>query len=118
MTVYGIKNCDTMKKAFDWLKRNNIEFDFHDYKKSGIDKITLLKWLETHKIDVLINTKGSTWKQLSDEQKNSISNIEDAIALMISKPSMIKRPLVELEKSYLLGFDEAKWQTLISPTNL
>jgi arsenate reductase (glutaredoxin) len=109
MTVYGIKNCDTMKKAFDWLKENKIEYDFHDYKKSGIDKATIQDWLKSFPKEQVINTKGTTWKQLSDEQKSSISKIDDAIELMISKPSMIKRPLVKLEKGYLLGFEVEKW---------
>jgi arsenate reductase len=113
MTVYGIKNCDTMKKAFDWLMENKIEYDFHDYKKSGIDKATIQEWLKSFPIEQVINTIGTTWKQLSDEQKSSISNIEDAIELMILKPSMIKRPLVKLEKVYLLGFDVEKWGELV-----
>ena len=102
-----------MKKAFDWLNTNKVAYTFHDYKKSNIDKETILKWLESHKLEELINTKGTTWKQLSDEQKSSISNIEDAIALMQEKPSMIKRPLVELEKGYLLGFEVTKWGGLV-----
>ena len=113
MIVYGIKNCDTMKKAFDWLKENKIEYDFHDYKKSGIDKATIQEWLKSFPIDQVINTKGTTWKQLSDEQKSSISNIDDAIELMISKPSMIKRPLVKLAKGYLLGFEVENWEGLV-----
>ncbi len=114
MTVYGIKNCDMMKKAFDWLKENKIEYDFHDYKKSGIDKATIQEWLKSFLIEQVINTKGTTWKQLSDEQKSSISNTDEAIELMISKPSMIKRPLVKLEKSYLLGFEVEKWGKLVA----
>lgn len=102
-----------MKKAFDWLKENNIEYDFHDYKKSGIDKATISDWLKELKINEIINTKGTTWKQLSDEQKNSISNIDEAIELMISKPSIIKRPLVKIEKGYLLGFEAEKWEGLV-----
>lgn len=113
MTVYGIKNCDTMKKAFDWLKENKIEYDFHDYKKSGIDKATIHEWLKSFPVEQLINAKGTTWKQLSDEQKRSISNINDAIELMISKPSMIKRPLVKMKKGYLLGFEVEKWEELV-----
>src|SRR5437667_252968 len=112
--IYGIKNCDTMKKAFDWLKANNIPYTFHDYKKSGIDKATIQEWLKSFPLEQVINTKGTTWKQLSDEQKSSIANIEDAIALMQEKTSIIKRPIVKLIEGYLLGFDVKKWNLAIT----
>ena len=109
--VYGIKNCDTMKKAFQWLDKHKIEYSFHDYKKSGIDATTLQHWMKKIPIDRLINTKGTTWRKQSEEEKASLSNPSKAIALMIQNTSVIKRPLVVIGKEkYLLGFNEAEWK--------
>ena len=94
-TVYGIPNCDTVKKAVTALKENQIPYTFHDYKKEGITHEKLALWLTQHPIEVLINRAGTTWKQLSDEQKNAIQDNESAIALMMEKPSVIKRPVIE-----------------------
>lgn len=110
ITIYGIKNCNTMKKAFDWLKDHHIPFKFHDYKKEGVSEIKLKTWLLKFNIWEVINAKGSTWRLLSDEQKSNIRDDQSAISLMIEKTSVIKRPLVELENGdYLLGFDEMEW---------
>ncbi len=95
LTVYGIPNCDTVKKAVTALKENQIPYTFHDYKKEGITHEKLALWLTQHPKEVLINRAGTTWKQLSDEQKNAIQDNESAIALMMKKPSVIKRPVVE-----------------------
>ncbi len=109
--IYGIKNCDTMKKAFTWLDKNHIEYSFHDYKKASIDSTTIQNWMKKLSLDLLINTKGITFKKLTDEEKASAKKPENAIALMIDKTSMIKRPLVVLDKEeYLLGFDEEQWK--------
>lgn len=110
ITVYGIKNCDTMKKAFTWLDKNKIEYSFHDYKKESIDEDTIKHWMKKIPTEKLINTKGPTFRKLSDAEKDSIKDPSKAIALMIQNTSMIKRPLVVLAKdSYLLGFNEAEW---------
>jgi arsenate reductase len=109
--VYGIKNCDTMKKAFQWLDKHKIEYAFHDYKKEGIDTATLQHWMKKIPTDKLINTKGITWKKQTEEDKASIGNSSKAIALMMQNTSMIKRPLVVMGKDdYLLGFDEVEWK--------
>ena len=109
--VYGIKNCDTMKKAFTWLDKNKIAYTFHDYKKSQIDATTIQLWLKSLSLDVLINSKGITFKKLTDEEKAATKNTKGAIALMMEKTSMIKRPLVEMtDGEYLLGFEEAAWE--------
>lgn len=110
MIIYGIKNCDTMQKAFKFLEKKKKAYTFHNYKTEGIDKAKLKTWLEHFPADRLINTKGTTYRSLSEEAKAGIKNKTKAIALMLENPSMIKRPLVELDNGYyLLGFEEAEW---------
>lgn len=108
--IYGIKNCDTMKKAFTWLNKNRIEYSFHDYKQEGIDADTIQSWMKKIPLEKLINTKGPTFRKLTDKQKASIKDPSSAIKLMMENTSMIKRPLVTLGRgSYLLGFKEEDW---------
>lgn len=109
--MYGIKNCQTMKKAMTWLDSHNIEFEFHDYKKQGIDKTTLSEWLQQKAWDEIINKRGTTWRKLSEEDKSDIDS-EKAIQLMIANPSLIKRPSLNVEGSLYLGFDEALYQSI------
>jgi len=109
-TVYGIKNCDTMKKAFNWLEKNDVEYTFHDYKKAGIDSKTIYGWLEKFTLDQIINKKGTTWKNLSEKDKKNAQETNLAVQLIIDNPSMIKRPLLHSGKVYLLGFNEKDWE--------
>lgn len=97
LTVYGIPNCDTVKKAVTALKENQLPYTFHDYKKQGITPEKLAFWLTQYPKETLINRAGTTWKQLSDEQKEAVKDNESAIALMMEKPSVIKRPVIEKE---------------------
>lgn len=106
--VYGIANCDTMKKAMTWLKENDIPFEFHDYKKKGIDKEKVQEWLTQKPWDVLINRAGTTWKKLSEEEK--ATDAETATELMLSKPSMIKRPIIEGDNIVMMGFNSDNYQ--------
>ena len=92
-----------MKKAFDWLTKNNIPYEFYDYKKTGISEGKIQEWLIQKSWDVLINRAGTTWKKLSDEEKASTN--EEAMKLMIEKPSMIKRPIIENDKIVIMGFN-------------
>ena len=110
LKIYGIKNCDTMKKAFTWLELKGVKYSFHDYKKVGIDAKTIHNWLTKLNLEQIINIKGTTWKQLSDEQKAMTKNVSAAIALMMEKPSLIKRPLVDLEGEFVLGFNPEVWE--------
>lgn len=112
--IYGIKNCDTMKKAFTWLDQHKVKYEFHDYKKEGVTKAVIESWLEQHPIEQVINMKGTTWKNLSEEQKTFIKNKSKAIALMMEQPSMIKRPMVETGKKVILGFNPEAWTKEIS----
>lgn len=113
ITIYGIKNCDTMKKALIWLDEQGIKYTFHDYKKQGITDAKLNEWLKHIAPDKLINTKGTTFKKLTPEQQSSITKPNLAIELMLSNPSMIKRPLVEFDGNYTLGFDANVWADLL-----
>jgi Spx/MgsR family transcriptional regulator len=109
ITVYGIKNCDTMKKAFTWLESNGIDYAFHDYKKAGIDENQIKAWLKLVPLEGLINSKGITYKKLNEEEKQQLTQPDTAIPLMITHTSMIKRPIVTYNDKLLLGFDEKSW---------
>ena len=115
MTVYGIKNCNTVKSALDWLKKNNIEFDFHDYKSKGITKEKLKEWSRQVGWESLVNKRGTTWRQLDESTQAKITSENAAIALMMEKTSVIKRPLIEDNgKVVALGFDEAAYKKVFS----
>jgi Spx/MgsR family transcriptional regulator len=111
MIVYGIKNCNTVKTALLWLRNNNLEFDFHDYKKIGITEARLKEWSKQVGWKSLVNKRGTTWRQLEETQQKKVVNEKSAIALMMEKTSVIKRPLIEKNgKVLLLGFDEAEYK--------
>lgn len=108
--VYGIPNCNSVKKALDWLKQHKIAFEFHDYKKLGIDKATLTEWIKQVGREVLVNQKGTTWKALDAEVQQSITNDKAAIQLMLDKNSVIKRPVIVTGNKIIVGFDEAVYK--------
>jgi arsenate reductase (glutaredoxin) len=111
MTIYGIKNCNTVKSAIDWLNKNKVEFEFHDYKKSGITEAKLREWSKQIGWESLVNKRGTTWRQLDVAVQKKVTNEKSAIALMIEKTSVIKRPLIEVNGTvFLLGFDEAEFK--------
>jgi Spx/MgsR family transcriptional regulator len=113
MIVYGIKNCNTVKSALEWLKKNNIEFEFHDYKKTGITESKLSEWCKQVGWESLVNKRGTTWRQLAEVDQKKVINEKSAIALMMEKTSVIKRPLIEKNgKVIALGFDEAVYQKI------
>jgi arsenate reductase (glutaredoxin) len=103
ITIYGIKNCDTMKKARTWLEGRDIEYVFHDYKAEGIDKASLERWAKEVGWEVLLNRAGTTFRALPDKDKEGL-NEKKAIALMIAQPSMIKRPVLDVGGKLLVGF--------------
>ncbi|GAF58230.1 glutathione-dependent thiol reductase [Psychrobacter sp. JCM 18902] len=116
ITIYGIKSCSTMKKAFTKLDDLGVSYEFHDYKKQGIDKDSVKRWVNEIGIDKVLNKRGTTWRKLTEEQKQSAdANIDNAIDLLVENTSMIKRPIVEGEltdknKNILLcGYDEAEF---------
>jgi Spx/MgsR family transcriptional regulator len=103
ITIYGIKNCDTMKKARTWLDVQGIAYGFHDYKAAGITRDHLQRWVKELGWEVLLNRAGTTFRNLPDADKQNL-DADKAIALMMAQPSMIKRPVLDLGKSLLVGF--------------
>ena len=116
MKLYGIPNCNTVKKARTWLEENGIAYEFHDFKKQGIDEATIKQWLTQSTWDKLVNRAGMTWRNLSDAEKAAVIDNASATELMMIKTSVIKRPLLVKDGTLLaLGFDEAKYQQLLNP---
>ena len=105
ITIYGIKNCDTMKKARAWLDGHGVAFDFHDYKTAGIARDMLKQWSDEVGWETLLNRAGTTFKKLPDADKGGL-NERKALALMEAQPSMIKRPVLDLGGKLLVGFKE------------
>lgn len=112
MNIYGIKNCNTVKKALDWLKENHIDFTFHDFKKEGISAEKLREWSAKVGYEKLLNKQGLTWKQLDAEIKATITGEKEALQLLYDKNSMIKRPVLEFENELVLGFKENEYRML------
>jgi arsenate reductase (glutaredoxin) len=113
LVVYGIKNCDTVKKALTWLDENKIKYAFHDYKSKGITDGKLKEWAKQVGWESLVNRKGMTWRQLDDKTKEGVTSASSAIALMKEKTSVIKRPLIENGSEVLtLGFDVKEFEKL------
>ena len=102
-TLYGIRNCDTIKKARDWLERAGIAYDFHDYKAAGIDEARLRDWAAELGWERLLNRAGTTFRKLPDSEKQGLDE-DRAIALMLAQPSMIRRPVLDLGDRRLAGF--------------
>ena len=111
ITLYGIPNCNTVKKALDWLKEYQVEFTFHDFKKKGITLEKLETWAAQVGWEALLNKRGTTWKQLPVEIQQGIQNKETAFELILQKTSVTKRPVLESNRGILLGFDEEAYAT-------
>ena len=107
VTIYGIKNCATMKQAFAWCAAQGVEYAFHDYKKAGVPRERLVEWCRHLGWKTLVNSRGTTWRKLTPEQQ-ALSTQSQAVALMLEYPSLIKRPLVEVTSTQgeqlLVGF--------------
>lgn len=103
ITLYGIPNCDTVKKARTWLETRGVAYDFHDYKKHGVNRARLQTWVDAHGWEIVLNRAGTTFRALPDADKADI-DAGKAIALMLSQPSMIKRPVLDLGDRTLVGF--------------
>ena len=112
--IYGIKNCETMKKAFAWCEERGIDYSFHDYKKSGVPRDHLVAWCQAVGWKTLVNTKGTTYRKLPEEDQ-TITTQSKAVALMLAHPSLIKRPVVETSTGQLLvGFDPDLFASFVS----
>jgi len=102
-----------MKKAFDALQAKELNYDFHDYKKQGIDADTLKIWLKEIGQDTVLNKKGTTWRKLSEEEQNrALSSEDNLIEALVAQPSLIKRPVLQTSQGFIVGFDEAIYQNI------
>ncbi|TKB98758.1 ArsC family reductase [Pedobacter cryophilus] len=109
--VFGIPNCGSVKKARTFLEENNIDYDFHDYKKEGISEEQLQKWCEEFGWETVLNKKGMTWRNLDEATKLAVQDQQSAIKIMKQQTSAIKRPVIESGKGNLIGFDENQYQS-------
>ncbi len=116
--LYGIPNCNTVKKAVDWLKQNDLPYEFHDYNKEGISTDKLKEWSLHFGWENILNKKGTTWQELSDEKKETIVSEGQAIKLMHEKISTIKRPIIEAEDQYLIRFNEDEYNEKLKQSKL
>lgn len=110
MKLYGIKNCDTVKKARKWLDENGISHEFHDFKKDGLDSELLSQWEQAVGWDTLLNRRGTTWRKLPDEVRDTMS-AQSAHEVMLENPSIIKRPVVDRDGAISVGFSADEWAT-------
>ena len=113
LKVYGIPNCNTVKKALDWLNQNKLPYQFHDFKKAGITKEKLQEWSAHFGWENILNTKGTTWAKLSEEDKLKINNKTSAIKYLMENMSAIRRPIIEAGGSYLIRFDKEQYEGLL-----
>jgi len=113
VTMYGIKNCDTIKKARSWLEGQGVAYDFHDYKSAGIDRATLDAWVAQLGWEALLNRSGTTFRKLPDADRNNVDEAK-AIALMETQPSMIRRPLLDVDGRLTAGFKPAAYEKVFA----
>ncbi len=111
ITIYGIPNCDSIKKARKWLKENKLDYSFHDYKKHGVPETELKAWVKKLGWEVLLNKRGTTWRKLDDTVKDSVDETA-AIQIMLDNPSIIKRPVLVSNKTLLVGFNSDEYSQL------
>ena len=111
VTLYGIKNCDTVKKARKWLDNHSVPYTFHDFRVDGINKTLVNNFLKQIDIETLINKRGTTWRKLSDKEKE-IKNKTQAIELLVKNPTIIKRPVIDVNKKYYIGFCDDTYKTI------
>ena len=112
ITMYGIPNCDTIKKARRWLDAHGVEYRFHDYRKDGITAARLKSWADELGWEALLNRRGTTWRKLPEAEREGL-NKSKALGLLAKHPAMIKRPLLDNGRQKLLGFDEAAYSKLL-----
>lgn len=110
VTIYGIKTCDTMKKAFAWLEANGVDYTFHDYRASGIDRASIERWCEAVGWQKLLNKGSTTFRALADADKEDLDQAK-AVALMLAQPTMIKRPVLDRDGAIEVGFRPERYET-------
>lgn len=111
--LYGIPNCDTVKKARVWLERHGLAYTFHDYKKEGADPAKVARWIAAAGLDQIVNRKGTTFRKLSEAEQAAAADSHTAVALLVQQPSIIKRPVVEHPGGILVGFKEDEWSAAL-----
>ena len=109
--VYGIANCDTVKKARRWLEQHDIQHQYHDFRRDGLTKSQLQSWLTDTDVDVILNKRSRTWRELDEQSKANVTKAK-AITLMLEQPSLIKRPLVCVGKQLIVGFDVKRYESV------
>jgi arsenate reductase (glutaredoxin) len=109
LTLYGIKNCDTVKKAQMWLTEHHIEYCFHDYKSAGVSRILLEQFAEHVGWNALVNKRSTTWRTLTDDQKNDLE-AEKTLLLLLDYPTLIKRPILQSDTIFMIGFNADDYQ--------
>ena len=114
-TLYGIPNCDTVKKARVWLDTHGVNYRFHDFKKAGLDQTTIDQWLQKLDWTMLVNRKGLTWRALDEASKTSVVDAASASAVMLRSTSVIKRPVLVSEGGTLVGFNPDSYQQIFQP---
>ena len=113
-TLYGIKNCDMIRKARRWLQENGVDYHFHDVRKDGIDEAMLSAWMRQHDWELLLNRRASTWRQLPAPAREHVDR-KAAINIMLEQPTIIKRPLLEHHKQLHLGFSDGQYAAIFHP---
>ena len=113
ITVYGISNCDTVKKARAWLAQQHLDYQFHDFKKQGVPVVRLAQWEQALGWTALLNRRGTTWRKLDAATQTTACDVDSALALMLAQPSLIKRPVVEWGDRITVGFDAALWSAAL-----
>ena len=114
ITLYGIPNCDTVKKARTWLADHGHDFVFHDFKKQGLDRATAAAWLQQLDWDLLVNRKGTTWRALPEARKAAVTDAASALELMLENTSVIKRPVLDRDGQFSVGFKDAVYAELFA----
>jgi len=113
ITLYGIKNCDTVKKSRDWLAKNNIEYRFHDFRVDGLDKVQVNSWIAEIGLDTLVNKRSTTWKELNENIKENF-NDQNAALVIAEIPTLIKRPLLDTGKQKHVGFKDSEYAKIFN----
>jgi arsenate reductase len=112
MIVYGINNCDTVKKARRWLEQHDIAYQFHDFRSDGLDEATVDQWLKTLDWQQVLNKRSTSWRQLTDEQRDGLTE-QKAKQLILANPTLVKRPVINAHGKLWLGFNESQYQDLL-----
>ena len=111
--MYGIKNCDTIKKARKWLDENGVEYNYHDFKKDAPNEKLLTLWVDVLGLETLVNKRGTTYRKLSDDEKSRIADKASAIEIMLKNSSIIKRPILDIGQKHIVGFDLEEYKKLV-----